>query len=104
MSMTQFGIRPAMVNYTRPTTVLVRKPDVPRRPGAATIEAVCRERRINKHDLLGPRKWTHLVDARMDVACRLRDEHGLKKAAIGRILHRDHSTIRNLFKRQARMI
>lgn len=57
---------------------------------------------IGIKDFLGPRKWTHLVACRIDVATQLR-ARGHSYSDIGRWIGRDHASVMNLlgWKRKA---
>ena len=57
-----------------------------------TIETVCREFRLDPKDVLGPCRRAYLVSARTAIARQLRG-HGLSLPAIGRLLHRHHTTV-----------
>lgn len=55
---------------------------------------------ISRADLLGDSKESHLVDARMYAAIRMRSDLGLGTSEIGRQLgDRDSSTVLNLLRR-----
>ena len=66
-----------------------------------TIREVCIERRLPVSAVISQRRWPELVDARREVALRLR-EQGWSYPRIGRALRRDHSTIYVLVNGKAR--
>jgi len=64
----------------------------------ALLHSVCEACAVGIRDLLGPSRFPHMVDARMYVAMALRSK-GYPYAEIGRVLHRDRTTVRNLIER-----
>lgn len=66
-----------------------------------TIRNVCKERGLTVSAVLSERRWPEVVDARREVALRLR-EQGWSYPRIGRALRRDHSTIYVLVNGKAR--
>ena len=46
-------------------------------------------------ELRGPNRARRLVNARREVAIELHDKHQLSTPVIGRLLHRDHTTVLN---------
>lgn len=56
------------------------------------IEAIAKEHCFTVEDILGPRKFKHLVTVRRKCIVMLR-EKGYSTTEIGRIMNRDHSTI-----------
>ena len=62
------------------------------------LNAACDACNVGIRDLLGPSRFPHMVDARMYVAMALRSK-GYPYAEIGRVLHRDRTTVRNLIDR-----
>ena len=66
-----------------------------------TIREVCTERRLPVSAVISSRRWPELVDARREVALRLRKQ-GWSYPRIGRALRRDHSTIHALVNGKVR--
>jgi hypothetical protein len=60
--------------------------------GNEVLREICAQERLKVADVIGPRKYDHLVEVRLKVARRLR-EHGWSTPRIGKLLRRDHSTI-----------
>ena len=61
------------------------------------IHAIAAKHGATTTDVLGDRRWRHIVDARKEIAKTLRDEHGWSYKAIGRALGgRHHTTVMNL--------
>jgi chromosomal replication initiator protein len=46
-----------------------------------------------REDIIGPRRYPHLVEARREAMRRVRDELGYSYPQIGRIFNRDHSSV-----------
>jgi chromosomal replication initiation ATPase DnaA len=64
------------------------------RPLAKTIIAeVAAAHDITPADILGPRRFPHLVEARREAMSRVRKELGYSYPQIGRIFNRDHSSV-----------
>ena len=55
--------------------------------------AVAEEFSITVADLVGPKRYTNLVQARWETSLRLRRDLKMNLVAIGAIIHRDHSTV-----------
>lgn len=64
----------------------------PRQSNMLQIEAIAKEHCFTVEDILGPRKFKHLVAVRRKCIVMLR-EKGYSTTEIGRIMQRDHSTI-----------
>ena len=64
----------------------------PRQANLLEIEAIAKEHCFTVEDILGPRKFKHLVTVRRKCIVMLR-EKGYSTTEIGRIMQRDHSTI-----------
>ena len=64
----------------------------PRQSNMLQIEAIAKEHCFTVEDILGPRKFKHLVAVRRKCIVMLR-EKGYSTTEIGRIMNRDHSTI-----------
>ena len=64
----------------------------PRQANILQIEAIAKETCFTVEDILGPRKFKHLVTVRRKCIVMLR-EKGYSTTEIGRIMNRDHSTI-----------
>lgn len=62
------------------------------------LKRVCAMLDVNQADVLGPRRYKRLVDARAIIAAALR-ERGWALTDIGRAMNRDHTTIISLLKR-----
>ena len=56
------------------------------------IKAIAIRRGVPVKDIFGPCRKQALVDARIEIARRLRQE-GYSHERIGQVLHKDHSTI-----------
>lgn len=61
------------------------------------IRTACFANGVRQYDVLGPRRWRKLVAARIQIARDLRAAK-LSYPEIGRILHRDHSTVISLVR------
>lgn len=64
----------------------------PRQANMLQIEEIAKEHCFTVEDILGPRKFKHLVTVRRKCIVMLR-EKGYSTTEIGRIMNRDHSTI-----------
>lgn len=64
----------------------------PRQANMLEIEAIAKEHCFTVEDILGPRKFKHLVAVRRKCIVMLR-EKGHTTTGIGRIMNRDHTTI-----------
>lgn len=70
----------------------------PRKANLLEIEAIAKEHCFTVEDILGPRKFKHLVTVRRKCIVMLR-EKGYSTTEIGRIMGgRDHSTIVHALK------
>lgn len=70
----------------------------PRKANMLQIEAIAKEHCFTVEDILGPRKFKHLVTVRRKCIVMLR-EKGYSTTEIGRIMGgRDHSTIVHALK------
>jgi chromosomal replication initiation ATPase DnaA len=64
----------------------------PRQSNMLQIEAIAKAHCFTLEDILGKRKFKHLVEVRRKCIVMLR-EKGYSTTEIGRIMQRDHSTI-----------
>ena len=64
----------------------------PRQANLLEIEAIAKAHCFTLEDILGKRKFKHLVEVRRKCIVMLR-EKGYSTTEIGRIMQRDHSTI-----------
>lgn len=56
------------------------------------IRAVAARHKLQPHDILGPDRFGHFVEARRETMIRLR-EAGYSYPQIGKFLNRDHTTV-----------
>jgi chromosomal replication initiator protein len=57
------------------------------------IDEIAATHDITREDMIGPRRYPHLVEARREAMRRVRDELGYSYPQIGRIFNRDHSSV-----------
>lgn len=72
----------------------------PRQKNLADIEVIAKENRFTLEDILGKSKFRPLVMVRRKCVVMLR-EKGYSTTEIGRIMHRDHSTIVHSLQKSA---
>ncbi len=59
----------------------------------AVVDAVCAEMGVTRKEIASPTRGKANVVLARDWACRCAHDRGLSMAAIGRLLHRDHTSI-----------
>ena len=64
------------------------------------VQKIAKKHGITQGDIFSKKRDKHLVDARAEIVCILRDDpFNLSYPYIGTILHRDHTTVISLYKR-----
>lgn len=65
------------------------------------LAEVCADYDLDRDDMLSPARWQPLARARQDFMARA-TEAGKTRSAIGRFLHRDHTTVLHGVRAHAR--
>lgn len=69
----------------------------PRERNLADIGLIALKHGVTRHDVIGKSRLKKIMPARLECARHFRDK-GLGVTEIGRIMRRDHSTIRHMLK------
>ena len=72
--------------------------------GQQIMFSACQQFCVTRDELFSPCRKKRLVDARQYVAVRLSNELKMSRAAVGRFMHRDRSSVWGLLKRAERHV